>query len=129
LSVGELRTSWRYLRREAAELPDPDRLADLYADLQKLTRDEGRSLRSMSSLLAAGALRAGVRIGQIHIFDYYEEALVTIATEGLAAYSQRKTMPYLGVARGHFNPRATTYTERLLQRLRREEPTGGASRQ
>jgi hypothetical protein len=129
LSVGELRTSWRVLRREAAELPDADRLADLYADLQQLTRHEGRSLRTMSSLLAAGALRAGVRIGHSHIFDYYEEALATISREGLAAYSQRKTLPYLGVARGHFDPRAISYTQRLLERLRCAESPGGAQPQ
>jgi hypothetical protein len=60
-------------------------------------------------------------MGQVHIFDYYEDALRTIAREGLAVYAQRVTRPYLTVARGHFDPKTMTHTERLLQRFRRAD--------
>jgi hypothetical protein len=117
LNLKAMRASWQALRRQATDLPDAERLADLYADLQQVSNQEGRSPRSISSLIAAGALRAGVRMGQIHIFDYYETALHTIAREGLAVYARRVTRPYLAVARAHFDPARQTHTERLLQRL------------
>ena len=41
------------LRQQATDLPDTDRLADLYAELQQVADQEGRSLRSVSSLIAA----------------------------------------------------------------------------
>ena len=119
LSVDDLRAWWRELRQEATDLPDAGRLADLYASLQQVAQQEDRSLRSVSSLIAAGAVRAGVQTGQVHIFDYYEDALRTIAREGLAVYARRVTTPYLAVARRHFDPKTMTHTERLLQRFRR----------
>lgn len=127
LSVGALRASWQKLRQEATDLPDADRLAGLYAELRQVAETEGRSLWSVSSLIAAGALRAGVRTGELHIFDYYEGALRTVRREGLPAYARRVTGPYLAVAWGHFDPKTMTHTERLLQRLwRRAEPPAGA---
>jgi hypothetical protein len=119
LNVDDLRAWWRELRQEATDLPDAGRLAGLYASLQQVAQQEDRSLRSVSSLIAAGAVRAGVQTGQVHIFDYYEDALRTIAREGLAVYARRVTTPYLAVARRHFDPKTMTHTERLLQRLRR----------
>jgi hypothetical protein len=127
LNVDDMRTSWRDLRQHATELPDAARLASLYAELQQVADQEGRSLRSVSSLIAAGALRAGVKTGQTHIFDYYEDALRTIAREGLAVYARRVTRPYLAVARGHFDPKTITHTERLLQRLRRVDTPAGTN--
>jgi hypothetical protein len=128
LKVDEMRTSWQALRQHATELPDSGRLADLYAGLRQIAEREGSSLRSVSSLLAAGALRAGVKTGQAHIFDYYQDALRIIAREGLAAYTRRVARPYLAVARGHFDARTATHTERLLQRLRRADRPAGADR-
>lgn len=82
----------------------------------------------MSSVIAAGALRAGVKTGQTQILDYYQDALGTIAREGLPAYTRRVTRPYLAVARGHFDPKTTTHTERLLPHLRRADTPAGANR-
>jgi hypothetical protein len=119
LDIDDMRTSWQELRQQATELPDAERLAGLFAGLQQVARQEGRSLRSVSSVIAAGALRAGGRVGRVHIFDYYQDALRTIAREGLPVYTRRVTRPYLTAARGHLDPRHITYTQRLLQRLRR----------
>jgi hypothetical protein len=125
LNVADMRASWQDLRQEATELPDADRLERLYEGLRQAAEREGRSLRSLSSLIAAGAVRAGVRTGQVHIFDYYRDALRTIAREGLRAYARRVTRPYLAAAMRHFDPGRLTYTERLLRRLRREGPPDG----
>jgi hypothetical protein len=129
LNIDDLRASWRDLQRQATLLPDGERLAGLYASFKRVTEQEGRSLRSVSSLVAAGAVRAGVQIGQVHIFDYYEDALRTITREGLPAYARRVSRPYMSVARGHFDPQNLTHTERLLARFRhRNTPAGRNSR-
>jgi len=129
LNLDDMRTSWQTLQQNVAELPDAGRLDSLYAQLQQVANQEGRTLRSVSSVIAAGAVRAGVQIGHIYIFDYYHDALGTIAKEGLPAYARRVAKPYLAVAVTHFDPRRTTYTERLLQRLRQraDGPDEGAS--
>ena len=131
LNVRDMRSSWQALQQNVAELPDAGRLASIYAQLQRVAKQEGRSLRSVSLLIATGAVRAGVQMGHTYIFDYYRDALHTITTEGLPAYAQRVTKPYLTVAVGHFDPKRTTYTERLLQRLRRHGDTAddGASQE
>jgi hypothetical protein len=121
LHLPELRASWQRLRRQAADLPDPNRLSKLYGDLLRVARQEKRSLRSVSLLIAAGAVRAGVELGQARIFDYYEDALGTINREGLAVYARRVSRPYLLVARAHFDSQRPTHTERLIRRLRSAE--------
>jgi hypothetical protein len=122
LSVDDMRTSWHALRQHVTELPDAARLASLYADLQGVAEQHDRSLRFMSSLFAAGALRAGVQIGHTHIFDYYRDALGTIAAEGLPVYTRRVTRPYLAAVRDHFDPSKVTYTERVLEHLHERFP-------
>ena len=131
LNVHDMRSSWQALQQNVAELPDASRLASIYAQLQQVTKQEGRSLQSVSSLIAAGAVRAGVQMGHTYIFDYYRDALRTITTEGLPAYAQRVAKPYLTVAVGHFDPQRITYTERLLRRLRQhgDTPDGGTSQE
>jgi hypothetical protein len=121
LDVDSIRASWQRLRQRPSELPSRERIASLYGDLQQVAEAEGRSLRSVSSLVAAGAVRAGVQMGQVHIFDYYQEALHNISQEGLAAYARRVTQPYLAVSRGHFSPERITYTERLVRYIRGAE--------
>jgi hypothetical protein len=129
LSVRDMRSSWQALRQNVAELPDASRLASIYAQLQQVAKQEGRPLWSVSSLIAVGAVRAGVQMGHTYIFDYYHDALRTITTGGLPAYARHVAKSYFVVAVGHFDPKRVTLTERLLQRLRRHSDTsgGGAS--
>lgn len=115
LNVADMRCSWQEMKQHAADLPNTSSLTETYSSLQKLARREDRSLGDISSLIAAGALRAGFQLGQIHIFDYYQEAIQTINSEGLAAYWRRVTRPYVSAAREHFDPQKKTYTERLLR--------------
>jgi hypothetical protein len=114
LNVDEMRTSWQDLRMKATELPDANRLASIYTDLQNVAIKEDRSLQSVSSLIATGALQAGVQLGHSHIFNYYQDALGTINTEGLPLYSRRVTRPYFAAAKNHFDPERSSFTERLF---------------
>src|SRR5215208_5166071 len=116
LNVSSVRTSWQELRRQVADLPDAEGLEKIFADLQLAARQEDRSVPEISSMVALGAVHAGVRLGNAHIFDYYRSALRTIAGEGLVAFLHRTSTPYLTRASSHFDPLASTYSERLLRR-------------
>ena len=116
LNVAGVRASWQELRRQAADLPDARGLEEIFSELRLAARREDRSVMEISSIVALGAVRAGVRLGNAHIFDYYRGALRTIADEGLVSYLYRTSTPYLTRARSHFDPGSSTLSERLLRR-------------
>ncbi len=122
LNLRDMRRSWQTLQQNVRDLPNARRLADIYASLEKVARQEGRSLLSVSSLVAYGAVRTGAHMGQTYIFDYYSYALRAISQEGLSIYARRVSRPYLATARGHFAPKRISYTERLLGRRRASPP-------
>lgn len=116
LNITSVRTSWQELQRQAADLPDAATLEKIYSELQLAARQEDRSVLEISSMVALGAVRTGVRLGNVHIFDYYRHALRTIVEEGLLSFLRRTSTPYLTRAGSHFDPRSSTYSERLLRR-------------
>ena len=116
LSVEDMRSSWDEMREHATDLPDADELTNLHDELQATAEREDRSIQFMSSMIASGALRAGVNLGQVHIFDYYQDALDVINSEGIPRYSQRILQPYFYAGRDHFDPNRKTFTERLILR-------------
>jgi hypothetical protein len=116
LNIRSVRASWQELRRQVADLPDAEGLEKIYSDLQLAARQEDRSILEISSVVALGAVHAGMSLGNVHIFDYYRGALRTIADEGLISFLHRTSTPYLTRARSHFDPESSTYSERLLQR-------------
>jgi hypothetical protein len=116
LNLTSVRTSWQELQRQAADLPDAADLEKIFAELQLAARQEDRSILEISSMVALGAVRTGVRLGNVHIFDYYRLALRTIVEEGLLSFLRRTSTPYLTRAGSHFDPRSSTYSERLLRR-------------
>src|SRR5919107_1500925 len=61
LNVPSVRTSWQELQRQAAELPDADGLEKIFAELQSAARQEDRSIMEISSVVALGAVHAGVK--------------------------------------------------------------------
>jgi hypothetical protein len=125
LNVSSLRTSWQELQRQAADLPDAAGLENIFAELQLAARQEDRSVLEISSMVALGAVRAGVSLGNVHIFDYYRHALRTIVDEGLLSFLRRTSTPYLTRAASHFDPRSSTYSQRLLRRWAdRRSPVG-----
>ena len=86
LNVAGVRTSWQELRRQAAELPDAAGLEKIFSDLKLAAGREDRSLMEISSVVALGAVRTGVTLRNVHIFDYYRGALRTIADKGLVSF-------------------------------------------
>jgi hypothetical protein len=116
LNVSGVRASWEELRRQAADLPDARGLEEIFSELRLAARRENRSVMEISSVVALGAVRTGVKLGNAHIFDYYRGALRTIADEGLVSYLYRTSTPYLTRARSHFDPGSSTLSERLLRR-------------
>ena len=118
LKVSDLKQSWQALKRNAARLPSAEQLTNLYQHMQRVAREEGRSLGEISALVAAGAVRAGLRMGSVHIFDYYLKALEAIKAEGWMAYARRVARPYALAGKSHFDPARSTYTERVLARWR-----------
>jgi hypothetical protein len=118
LNVEDMRRSWDELKDNATDLPDAERLASIYKDIQGIANREDRSLESVSAIIAAGAARAGIHVGQTYIFDYYQDALRLINKEGLEFYSRRVSRPYLVAASAHFYPKRLTHTERLLRTRR-----------
>jgi hypothetical protein len=125
LNVPSVRTSWQELQRQATDLPDAAALEKIFAELQLAARQEDRSIVEISSMVALGAVRTGVRLGSVHIFDYYRRALRTIVEEGLPSFLRRSSTPYLMRAGSHFDPRSSTYSERLLQRWANRRSTTG----
>lgn len=116
LNVEDMRSSWNEMQQHKNDLPDASRLTSLYNELQATAEQQDHSVQYMSSLIATGALRAGVNLGQVHIFDYYQDSLRTINREGLPFYSRRVIKPYFAAAKNHFNPQQITFTERFLGR-------------
>ena len=128
LNVEDMRASWAALRTQAADLPDADGLARLYGDLQNIARSEGTSIYATSSLIARGALRTGLAMGNEHVFAYYRRALDDISSEGLQAYVSRVSRPYGRAVVRHLDPKVPSHTERLLQHRRERRRPGQAPR-
>ena len=118
LNVPELRQSLHELRQHADELPSSESLGALFADLRAVAQRENRSLLSVSSAVASGAVQAGSRLGEAHVFEYYRTALGAIRDEGFPAYLRRVSVPYRNAAARHLDPGHSTFTERWLKRRR-----------
>jgi hypothetical protein len=118
LNVEDMRASWTALRDKAALLPDANGLAQLYKNLQAAARREGTSIYVTSSLIARGAVRTGLAMGNEHVFAYYRRALDDIAEEGLPAFVSRVSRPYGRAILRHFDPQVPSHTERLIRRSR-----------
>jgi hypothetical protein len=127
MSLRDARASFDTLRRQTSDLPPPDELAALFHELQATAEREGRSLTDISAALALAAARAGIAMGNTHVFDFYRVALGAIREEGLLRFLRRVATPYVSRAGRHFDPRARTYTDRFLHWLdnRRSDAESG----
>ncbi len=129
-SILEMNESWQALRASAGGLPSAAELSAIGQQMQETAEREQIPLWLVSSLLGLGALQAGVKLGQVHIFDYYRQALGEMQDDGIAAYMRRVSKPYLDVAAVHLDPGRTSYTEYALRRKfrPRAQLTAGSAR-
>jgi hypothetical protein len=117
MSVQEARASFDALRRQASDLPPAEDLATLFREMQATAQREGRSLTDVSAALGLAAAKAGLEMGNVHVFDFYRDALGAIREEGLLRFLRRVATPYVSRAGSHFDPNVTTYTDRFLRWL------------
>ena len=117
MSMQEARVSLDALRRQASDLPPAEDLAMLFREMQATAQREGRSLTDVSAALGLAAAKAGVEMGNVHIFDFYRNALGAIREEGLLRFLRRVATPYVSRAGSHFDPNVTTYTDRFVHWL------------
>jgi len=117
LTVKDARASFEALRRQADDLPSSEELALIFRELQNTAQKEDRSVSEVSSALAGAAARAGMNLGNTHIFDFYRESLSAIQEEGMLRFLLRSSTPYVKRAGSHFDPRTATYTDRAMEYL------------
>ena len=72
-------------------------------------------MTDVSAALGLAAAKAGLEMGNVHIFDFYRDALGAIREEGLLRFLRRVATPYVSRAGRHFDPNVTTYTDRFLR--------------
>ena len=123
VAVDQMRDTVSRFRQNAENVPAPRRLAGIFSELHKAAREQDRSLLTISSLLAAGAVHAGIRVGDAHVFSYYGDSLATIRKEGVPAYLKRISKPYLVAAAHHIHSGNPTHTQRLIRRVLRSLET------
>jgi hypothetical protein len=126
MSLREARASFAALRKQADDLPSPEELSGIFRELQATAKREGRSLSEVSAALGLAAARAGLELGNTHVFDFYRVALGAIRKEGFLRFLRRVVTPYVSRAGRHFDPRASTFTERFLERRERQRNGGVA---
>ena len=117
LTIEHMRVSLDQFRRHAELIPGPNDLAGLFKDLTDVAREQDRSLLTISSLVAAGAIQAGIQLGNAHIVSFYSDSLAAIRKEGVSAYLGRISQPYLAAATDHFRPSSAAHTPRVIRRV------------
>ncbi len=120
VSIREMRESWETLRANMPGLPSAERLNAIAQQMQQTAEREHISVWMVSALLGLGALQAGVKLGQVHVYDYYRHAMAEIWEGDLAGYINRVSKPYVAKTAEHLNPRRTSYTEFALKRILRQ---------
>lgn len=123
-AVSDMRDSVELLRENAELIPGPQRLAELFSQLNEAAKEQRRSPLVVSTLVAAGALQAGLQLDSVHIVSFYTDALDTIRAEGVSQYLGRISQPYVDAATGHLKRGRRSHTGRVVRRRldRQREP-------
>ena len=145
VDIPSLRREWARFKDEVQTIPPKnvprlDRVERVWNDLQASAREQGRSVFTVSSLMAVSAVahvpanvlwlsraarsaarRTGKVLGET-ILDHYTETLAEIARTGFVDYWTREFRPYLHGAAQQFAPGRESLTERLLRRGAKNSP-------
>jgi len=139
VDIPGLRREWLLLKDELRTIPPKnipalERVERIWEDLRESARRQGRSIFTVSSLMAvstvahvpanlvwlshaarSAARRTGKVLGEA-VLDHYTQALAEIARTGFVPYWTREFRPYLRSAIAQFAPAHRTLTDRLLRR-------------
>ena len=124
-AIADMRDAVELLREHAELIPGPQRLVEVFAQMNNAAREQKHSLLAVSTLVAAGAVGAGVQMGSDHIFSFYTDALRSIRSEGVSQYLGRISQPYIEAAARHLDPSSPAITPRLIRGLLDQIPTDG----
>ncbi len=125
VAIADMRDAVDLLREHAELIPGPQRLADVFAQLSEVAREQKHSILAVSTLVAAGAVGAGMQIGNDHVLSFYTDALSNIRSEGVSQYLGRISQPYIAAAARHLDPTSPALTPRLIQGFLDQLPTSG----
>jgi hypothetical protein len=138
VDVPGLRREWERLRSEIQKIPPKnipalENLQRLWDRIQQSAREQGRSVFTVSSLLAvstiahvpgsvlwlskasrSAAKTTGKVLGEA-ILDHYSDTLAEMSKTGFAAYWTREFRPYLRAAAEQFAPERRSLTYRLFK--------------
>ena len=117
VAIADMREAVDLLRENAELIPGPQRLVEVFAQMNDAAREQKHSLLAVSTLVAAGAVGAGIQMGSDHIFSFYTDALRNIRSEGVSQYLGRISQPYIEAAARHLDPSSPALTPRLIQGL------------
>jgi hypothetical protein len=118
LELVALRQSLEEIRRDAASLPSPAELAQVFDGLREAARRERASLLEVSVGVGLAFFNSARKVGRQHLLDPYADDLRPVQDEGLGAYARRVSRPYAEAVARHFDADQATLTERGLERLR-----------
>ena len=119
LELAELRSSLGELRDDAEGLPGPDELAGLLRGLRRTAEAERRPLLEVSAGMGLAFLLSARNVAREHLAVPYREDWQPLRREGFAAYARRVAAPYGRAVAGHFDPERSSWTDRVLARVRR----------
>ena len=122
-AIDDMRDTVALLRENVALVPGPQRLAELFSQLNEVARGQDRSLLVVSTLVAASALQAGAQLGNTRILSFYLDALDAIRREGVSQYLAKISQPYIDAASRHMDPGNAASTPRLIRRFFDQMPT------
>lgn len=124
-AIADMRDAVDLLRENAELIPGPQRLADVFNQMSEAAREQKHSLLAVSTLVAAGAVGAGMQMSSDHIFSFYTDSLKAIREEGVSQYLGRISQPYIDAATSHLDPASPTHTTGLIRRFVDHIPTSG----
>ena len=124
-AIADMRDAVDLLREHAELIPGPQRLADVFAQLSEVAREQKHSILVVSTLVAAGAVGAGIQMGNEHVLSFYTDALRNIRSEGVSQYLGRISQPYIDAAARHLDPSSPALTPRLIQGFLDQLPYSG----
>ena len=124
-AIADMRDAVDLLREHAELIPGPQRLADVFAQLSEVAREQKHSILVVSTLVAAGAVGAGIQMGNDHVLLFYTDALRNIRSEGVSQYLGRISQPYIDAAARHLDPSSPALTPRLIQGFLDQLPSSG----